>query len=358
MKLDLNIGAQVYSKDGHCGKLVKVVVNPDTQQVTELIVENGLLVKHALAVPVAAVERVADNEIYLNLDSNEFNNVPVYRETEVREPIASVGHSPSPLSYELGVASAPKILMARKRLHEGIAAGKAVIGRKTEVGNLQGTIGHVDHIVIDTQSGKITQLVMRKGFFPEYVVIPQAEIEEISDDKVFVNLSSEELAALPRYHPRKDEEIQVDVQHRLQEGWPAFSGIAVTSESGSVRLTGYVKSKAVAYHAAEVTQLVDGVIDVQNDLIVDPAAVPVDRDAAMVDLARQVHHALITDPRTADAVIEVVKDHSTVILQGKVDSEETRRGAEAIALQQPGVTAVDNQLVVARVEAAPKLHYS
>lgn len=247
--------------------------------------------------------------------------------------------------------------MARKRLREGIATGKAVIGRKTVVDNLQGVLGYVDHIVIDVQSGKIAQLVMRKGVFPDYVIIPQEEIREVSDDKVYVTLSSEELAALPRYHPRNDAEIQTEVERRLQEGWPAFSGVAATSEGGSVRLTGYVKSKTLAYHAAELVQPVDGVVDVQNDLVVDPTSVPVDRAAATVDLARQVHHALLADPRTADAVIEVIKDHDTVILQGKVDSVETQRVAEEIARQQPGVTTVDNQLGIAQAATAPKLRY-
>jgi osmotically-inducible protein OsmY len=54
------------------------------------------------------------------------------------------------------------------------------------------------------------------------------------------------------------------------------------------------------------------------------------------------------DSRTADAVIDVIQDRHLVILQGQVDSVTTRRAATTIATRIPGVTAVNNELVVLR----------
>jgi uncharacterized protein YrrD len=242
MKLDLTLGAQVYCKDEHWGKLVKVVVDPHTQQVTDVIVEKGLLLKQTRVLPVTVVERIEGSDLYLTLHSADLSNYPEYRETDIREP--AVGSTPAQVSLpaELGATTAPTVPLVRKRLREGIATGKAVIGRKTEVDNLHGALGYVDHIVMDTQSGKIAQVVMRKGLFPEYVVIPLEAIGDVADDSIFVDLNRDELAALPRYQLRSNAEILVDVQHRLQEGWPAFTGVEASSEGGGVRLTGYVHS--------------------------------------------------------------------------------------------------------------------
>lgn len=348
MKLDLPLGAQVYCQDEPCGKLVKVVVDPATQQVTDLIVEKGLLLKHAYVLPVVTVDRMDGHDLYLTVHSAELSHYPEYRETTVREPAAGVTPARGALSAELGMGAEPTVPLVRKRLREGIATGKTVIGRKTEVDTLHGAIGYVDHILMDTQNGKIAGVVMRKGLFPEYVVIPLEEIGEVSTESVFVDLSQDELAALPRYHPRSPAEILAAVQQQLQEGWPAFTGVEAACTGGVVHLTGYVQSKALAYHAAELAQVVDGVFDVQNELVVDPAFTPGERGAETVDLARQVHHALLADPRTAHAVIDVVKDRTTIILQGKVADVATRQAAETIARQQLGVTAVDNELVVPR----------
>ena len=60
---------------------------------------------------------------------------------------------------------------------------------------------------MDTQSGKITQIVMRKGTLPTYHVIPMGEVEEIHEEYVLVSLFRADLDNLPRYEPRPDAEM-------------------------------------------------------------------------------------------------------------------------------------------------------
>lgn len=357
MKLDLKLGTQVTCTDQSSGKLVEIVVDPATQQVTDLVMQKGLLSKQAWVVPLAAIERITSHTVHLNLHSDQLNTYPEYRETDVSEPLAGGPQTTdAALSPTLGLAAAPTALPVRKRLHEGIVTGYTVIGAKTVIRTPQGDVGTVERVVIDGESGRIAQLVMRKGVFPKNFTIPQETITQISADAILVTLNSEEIAALPPVQGRRDEDVVAEIQRRLQEGWPAFTGVMATCEAGSVRLIGYVRSKPLWYHAAELAQLVDGVIDLQNDLVVDPDYVG-STDETTIDLARQVHHALIADAQTATAVIDVISDRDTVILQGKVDSEEIRQIAEEIARQQAGVSAVDNRLTIAHVAEAPKLHY-
>lgn len=350
-KLDLHIGAQVHCRDQHWGKLVKLVVDPQTQQVTDLIVEKGLLLKEDRVLPITTVERVTEQEICLNIRSDEVSGYPEYQQVTIKEP-ASNGQaysSTTTLGPGLGPVSERVVPMVRRRVHQGIAAGKAVIGSGTEVENPRKTLGHVDHVVVDTQTGQISQLVLRNGtFFPEYVVIGAEQIKDVDEQDVFVAVSDEELAQLPRYKPRPAAEILAELDERLHETWPSpFAGVQATVEGGVLRLIGTVRSKTLQYHAEEHARAIEGVIDVENELVVASDPETETPAVGQPDIALVVGAALAADPRTERSVIEVIHDRGVVTLQGEVENAVARNAATEIAGQQPGVTTVVNELMIA-----------
>ena len=356
MKLDLTLGTQIICTDQSSGKLVAIGVDPATKQATDLVVQKGLLNKQTWVVPLSAVERATGHALYLNLSNDQLTTYPEYRERAVSESAAGASQTPSSsLTPTLEQGTEPTLPLAQG-LQADIVTGHAVLSVKTAIRTEQGDFATLKHVVVDGVSGHITHVVVRKGFFAKHFIIPQEAIAQISGDAILVALHPDEIAALPQVQDRRDEDIVAELQRRLQEGWPAFTGVMATCEAGSVRLIGYVRSKPLWYHAAELAQLVDGVNDVQNDLVVNADFIPGDGETT-VDLARQVHHALLSDPRTATAVIDVISERDTILLQGKVDNEEIRRSAEEITLQQPGVTAVDNRLAITQVGSAPKLNY-
>ncbi len=69
-------------------------------------------------------------------------------------------------------------------------------------------------------------------------------------------------------------------------------------------------------------------------------------DDSEMDRETRVATALFEDPRTTDAVIEVIDERGVITLQGEVDDPETREAAEAIAAEQTGVISVVNTLQV------------
>jgi ribosomal 30S subunit maturation factor RimM len=73
------IGAKVYTTDGEAGKLMKVVIDPDTERVTHLIVERGFLQKIDRVVPFEAVDNVTDEGIRLKVSTAELEQFPRYR---------------------------------------------------------------------------------------------------------------------------------------------------------------------------------------------------------------------------------------------------------------------------------------
>lgn len=69
-------------------------------------------------------------------------------------------------------------------------------------------------------------------------------------------------------------------------------------------------------------------------------------NALNTNVYERVSKALLDDPRTSEAVIDVVTQQGMVTLTGLVDSEEVRQAAEEIARNQPGVITVVNELKV------------
>jgi osmotically-inducible protein OsmY len=58
----------------------------------------------------------------------------------------------------------------------------------------------------------------------------------------------------------------------------------------------------------------------------------------------QVGEALAADPRTGDAVIEVINVNGVITLAGTVQDTSVKQAAEEIARSQPGVISVINAL--------------
>ena len=75
-KFDLDIGTEVHCQDGKCGKLHKVVLDPHTQQVTDLIVERGFLLKTDRVLPVNVVEQATRDSVMLSISGQELSEYP------------------------------------------------------------------------------------------------------------------------------------------------------------------------------------------------------------------------------------------------------------------------------------------
>jgi osmotically-inducible protein OsmY/uncharacterized protein YrrD len=336
------IGAKVYGGENPCGKLRKVVVDPHTNQVTDLIVERGFLKKTGRVLPVSAVERTEDQGIYLDVACDDLENYLEYRQVDFTKPAPGWGRT-EPYKAEhtvcrpdlyMTICTEAVVPRVRYRVHEGIPSTSEVIQAGTPVKTIDGDLGKVDHVLVNSWSGQITHLVVRKGLIPQYPVIPIDMVENVSEESIFVKKREKELEGLPRYTPRDDDDILTALQNDLDASLFDLSGVKATVENGIVRLMGQVRDMAAKRRAEAIARSVEGVIDIENVLDADTIA------------ASQVTAALASDPRTSLAVIEVIDEQGTITLKGQVDSPEIREAAEEIVGEQPGVVSVINALQV------------
>jgi len=198
---DLHIGTKVRCLDGRCGKLAKIAVDPATLQVTDLIVEEGFLLKQARALPFSTLAYAELEDILLLLNNDDLRGYAEYREKVFERPAtAQDGHSGSRTEevsyptfttpYDPGMP----IGTIKERIRQGISSKLEVITKGTLVKNSEGIVGRLSHLMTDPETGEITNLVVQQGFmFPEHLEVPVYFVESISEDGIFLILSDEEL---------------------------------------------------------------------------------------------------------------------------------------------------------------------
>lgn len=150
--------------------------------------------------------------------------------------------------------------------------------------------------------------------------------------------------------PPTDARVRLALQEvLLRDPRVASPKVAVQVSGGRVVLVGTV-SNQVAKHAAEQDAwTIPGVIQVVNQLGIEP--VEVTRDG---EVLTDVLTAVARDPYLGTQKITATMQGGTVFLLGTVDSELERAHAEEVAATVEGVVSVENRLQV-RTASGPRV---
>jgi hypothetical protein len=255
--------------------------------------------------PFSVVERAIADEINITVHKEKFSKYPEFREVIV-EHLPDGGTAEPALVHgsPYGLAtSAPAVPLVREVLIEGVDDNLALIDKTTPLEAVDGPFGNVIGLVVMPENGLITDLLVHKGtIFVDEFLLSTMVVERISSKGVFVNMTRAELADLANYD---DEGLEAD--------W----GRLPTDEA-------ITRSPEPAPYGGSTPFTI-------ND------------DAA---LAGMIADALMKDPRTEDAVIEVIHDRGMVTLQGVVDNSATKQAAHMITTEFPGVVSIMNELAV------------
>jgi uncharacterized protein YrrD len=277
--LQFNIGTNVQCTDDACGTLSKVVVDPETDRVEEIIVdvESGLLSSpERYVVSIEDVERATDQGVKLSISSDALRKRETYEEKEVEKPRSSWrGEEKHRLHYRAfwsgryGVmASNPGVASRKITVQKGVPAEDVVVEQGTPVRHRTEELGTVDHVLVKPETGEITHVVLRQqGTLNNYVVIAKQRIKEIGERSIAVDVSRDELIDLPRYTPRDAAELKTELRKRLRLEEAAYdlTNVDVTVDSGVVHLMGWVLDPEAKRYAEAIALSTPGVIDVEDE---------------------------------------------------------------------------------------------
>lgn len=210
MHFDFKLGAQVRCKDEGCGGLAGLVANPDSRQVTHLIVKEGFLFTRSSVLPLSAVRRTLGADIEISITSQEFDQYPEYQVVTYEAPAEGYEHSAVSGTahtepYGTGGVIVP---MVKRKIREGIVTGQVVIEEGMPISNMDGKIGHIEHVIVDRETHDITYLVVHRGFiFSERLMIPISMVEELHEDSITLAGTDEALERLSHYAPETSDRV-------------------------------------------------------------------------------------------------------------------------------------------------------
>ncbi len=193
----IDIGAGVRTGDGKdAGTVHKVIIDPEQDKVTHLVVRTGLLFRRLIVVPLDKVGRANRLEVNLQVSEQELNQMPDFVHTEYAAPpegwVPTVNYPAGSILWPGGYANVPIVVEQEKAVPEN----SVEISRGTEVFALDGKLGVVDEVVVDIGTGKVRGFVVCENEkLQRSVFVPVTWISALGGDRLSLNRTREEAIA-------------------------------------------------------------------------------------------------------------------------------------------------------------------
>ena len=214
--MQLKKGAEVFSSAGEkIGSIDRVVINPETKEVTHLVVEKGILFTTNKVIPIEYVNLEEGDRIQLEKNAQELEALPSYNPDtyinmdwtgypEEEQKLEAVYWYP-PLHSPWWVTSGGRPGMYAKPIY---VKAETVIPEETvaleegaKVISKDGKhIGNVDEVIVETSEQRATHFVVSEGFFlKERKLVPTLWITDVEEDQITLSVRSELFEQLPEY---------------------------------------------------------------------------------------------------------------------------------------------------------------
>jgi sporulation protein YlmC with PRC-barrel domain len=201
------IGAEADCSDGACGEVSRVVVDPVARTVTHLVIEPKHRVGLARLVPLDLVDD-STGEIRLRCTTEQFEELEPAEETQF------VPGSPGYAAYGpeqvvawpyyglagpgIGAGMDPALTVSETVTYDTIPLGEVAVRRGEPVHATDGSIGHVQGLVIDPRNRQVTHVLLKEGHLwgRKEVAIPIGAVAGV-DDGIRLSIAKKDVDDLP-----------------------------------------------------------------------------------------------------------------------------------------------------------------
>jgi uncharacterized protein YrrD len=209
-------GSEVFTATGEkVGTVSRVVIDAKTKDVTDLVVERGVLEREEKVIPIGLVNVENEDRILLRETNQSVDDLADY-ETTHYVPIEKVGapyqdvdasYWYPPVGYQIPMPRAgfpsntvpEEVPVTETSLPEGriaIAEGVQVVSADDH------HIGNVEQVITDDEGNTVTHFVIGKGFLlKEHKMVPADWVTGMKDDQVRLSVDANLFDRLPDYNP-------------------------------------------------------------------------------------------------------------------------------------------------------------
>jgi uncharacterized protein YrrD len=192
--------ATVLSADGkNVGSLVRLVVNPNTKVLTDIVVRTGaLLTQTEKVVPIGMVAETNEGQIVLRDEAEDLEFLPAFEETRLggeNEEFPSEDPSPVIVGYPSSgmPAVSPRMEQNLAHVEQNIPDGTVAMKEGAQVITAEGKhIGNVERVLVDPSVDQVTHLLVSRGLLTkETKLIPMKWVMMIGEDKVHLRVKKD-----------------------------------------------------------------------------------------------------------------------------------------------------------------------
>jgi len=189
--------ANVIAANGQqVGTLERVVLNPETKVVTDIVIQTGTLFnKEARVMPVEAVVETTEDQIVLSDKIGELESFPRFEErhlidTNIETDRTTWNVAPVIYSYPEPCSAVAPGEQFVTQIEQNIPEGTVAMKEGAKVITADGKhVGNVERVLADSSVDQITHLVMSMGMFTkELRLIPIRLVMTVEEDKVHLRV--------------------------------------------------------------------------------------------------------------------------------------------------------------------------
>lgn len=196
------------------GSLERVVLNPETKIVTDIVIQGGALFnKEYRVVPIDLVADTTEHEIRLRNEAEGLESFPPFEERKIvsenDDQPGSTG-SPPPVIYGvpgMGPAVVPEPAeQIVTKLEQNIPEGTIALKEGAKVFTADDKhIGNVDRVLVDPSMARATHLILTQGLLvKERKLIPMKWVSMLGEDTVHLQVAEDEIKEFDSVSPPEE----------------------------------------------------------------------------------------------------------------------------------------------------------
>jgi len=209
--MQLKNNATVFTADGQeAGRIDRVVLDPRTKEITDIVVRKGLLFPKDKVIPVEMIDSASQDQVTLRKGVEDPDDLPDFEETEYipleeqDDPLAA--HPPDHIQplywYPYGLAGLhyqpaidypqePYIVKQERHIPEGTV----VVNEGAKATSADGKhVGNVERVFFDPETDRVTSFLVSKGLIlKEKMLIPAAWVTGFGEMEITLAVGSRTL---------------------------------------------------------------------------------------------------------------------------------------------------------------------